>query len=192
MLFRSTGSSITVNKATLTITADNKSKIYGDAVPALTATYFGFMNGETLATSGITGQLQLSTEVTKASGAGVYDILANGSALASGNYNLVINNGSFVVRKATIVVTAENKSRFYGTANPEFTASYAGFVNGESLATSGVYGVPAMSTLATETSDIGQYTISTTNGSLGAANYSFSLVNGSQIGRATRLNSSHT
>ena len=31
----------------MTITADNKSKVYGAALPALTATYSGFAEGET-------------------------------------------------------------------------------------------------------------------------------------------------
>jgi len=33
----------------LTITADNKSKVYGSAVPALSASYAGFVNGDTFA-----------------------------------------------------------------------------------------------------------------------------------------------
>src|SRR5206468_1487435 len=39
--------SITITRRTLTVTADNKSKTYGGANPALTASYSGFVNGET-------------------------------------------------------------------------------------------------------------------------------------------------
>ena len=46
----------TVDKAHLSVTADNKTKVYGNANPPLTATISGFQNGETLATSGVSGQ----------------------------------------------------------------------------------------------------------------------------------------
>ena len=38
---------LTVNPVALTITADNHSKIYGGALPTLTASYFGLVNGDT-------------------------------------------------------------------------------------------------------------------------------------------------
>src|SRR5207245_11446911 len=59
---------------------------------------------------------------------------------------------SFSVNKALLTVTADNKSREYGDANPVFTASYGGFKNGETLATSGVTGSPSLTTAATATS----------------------------------------
>ena len=39
--------SLTVTPASLTITADNQSKVYGATVPTLTAIYTGFVNGDT-------------------------------------------------------------------------------------------------------------------------------------------------
>src|SRR6202012_677717 len=39
----------TISPASLTITADNKTMTYGGAVPALTATYTGFVNGDAAA-----------------------------------------------------------------------------------------------------------------------------------------------
>jgi hypothetical protein len=56
------------------------------------------------------------------------------------------------------------------------TATYSGFVGGESLATSGVTGTPTLS--ATTTNLAGTYPITVTAGTLSAANYSFSYVNG--------------
>jgi hypothetical protein len=38
-----------VSQATLTVTADNKRKVFGQAVPALTASYSGFVNGDSVA-----------------------------------------------------------------------------------------------------------------------------------------------
>src|SRR5204862_2452373 len=42
-------SSVTVCTVRLTITADNKPKAYGAALPTLTASYAGFVNGDTAA-----------------------------------------------------------------------------------------------------------------------------------------------
>jgi hypothetical protein len=56
------------------------------------------------------------------------------------------------------------------------TATYAGFVGGETLPTSGLTGSPALST--TTTNVAGTYPITIAQGTLSAANYSFSFVNG--------------
>ena len=73
-------------------------------------------------------------------------------------------------------MTADDKTRAAGQANPTLTASYSGFVGGETLATSGVTGTPALST--TTTNVAGTYPITAAQGTLSAANYSFSFVNG--------------
>ena len=80
--------------------------------------------------------------------------------------------------KAALTVTANGASRLYGYPNPTFTASYSGFVNGETLATSGVTGAPSLTTSATQASAAGTYTIAAGSGSLAAGNYSFGFVNG--------------
>src|SRR5262249_25768818 len=55
-------------------------------------------------------------------------------------------------------------------------ASYAGFVGGETLPTSGVTGSPALNT--TSTNVVGTYPITAAQGTLSATNYAFSFVNG--------------
>jgi hypothetical protein len=80
------------------------------------------------------------------------------------------------VSKAVLTVTANNASRAYGAANPTFTAAITGFVNGDD--SSVVSGSPSLTTSATAASAVGTYTITTALGSLGAANYTFALVNG--------------
>src|SRR5439155_3558884 len=37
-----------INPAVITVTASNQSKLYGAALPALTVSYTGFVNGETV------------------------------------------------------------------------------------------------------------------------------------------------
>jgi hypothetical protein len=171
-----------VSPAPLTVRADNKSREYGEAHQPLTATFTGFKNGETLATSGVTGSPELSTTATAGSPASgsPYTITAAIGTLASGNYTFAFVNGQLTVTKATLTVTADNKSRAYGAANPSFTASYSGFKNGETPATSGMTGSPSLTTGATATSSVSgsPYTITAALGTLAADNYGFALVNG--------------
>ena len=46
---------LTVGKAVLTVTAQDKTRQYSDPNPPLTVSYTGFKNGETLATSDVVG-----------------------------------------------------------------------------------------------------------------------------------------
>src|SRR5262249_41852654 len=98
------------------------------------------------------------------------------SGADANNYTLAQPTASASITKAGLTVTADNKSRAAGQPNPTLTASYSGFVGGETLATSGVTGSPALST--TTTNVVGTYPITAAQGTLSAANYSFSFVNG--------------
>ena len=173
----------TVNQATLTITADSFSRVYGDANPTLTASFAGFKNGETLGTSDLTGSLGLSTAATPTSSVsgGPYAITAALNTLASGNYSFNLVNGSLTVTKAALTITADSLSREYGDANPTLTASFAGFKNGETLGTSDLTGSVGLSTAATPTSSVsgGPYAITASLNTLSSGNYTLSLVNGS-------------
>ncbi|WP_207422857.1 MBG domain-containing protein [Desertivirga brevis] len=72
---------LTVTKAALTITADNKEKIQGIAVPALTASYSGFVNGEDK--SVLLTQPVLHTDVVAMTGQGDYPINLSGATAAN-------------------------------------------------------------------------------------------------------------
>src|SRR6185436_3421995 len=84
---------------------------------------------------------------------------------------------TFTVSPAPLTVTADNKIRIVGTNNPPLTASYSGFVNGDTSGTA-LTGSPDLSTAATPASPPGTYTILCSQGSLSASNYAFTLVNG--------------
>jgi MBG domain (YGX type) len=77
-------------------------------------------------------------------------------------------------------VTAVDKSRTYGAANPTFTATITGVVNGETIAV--VSGSPTFSGTgpsSTATTVVGDYVITPAVGTLSATNYDFtSFVNG--------------
>jgi hypothetical protein len=54
------------------------------------------------------------------------------------NYTLTQPTTTASITKAGLTVTADNKTRAADQANPTLTASYAGFVGGETLPTSGL------------------------------------------------------
>jgi hypothetical protein len=76
-----------INPAMLTVTADNKSKMCGQPNPPLTASYNGFVNGES--TNVLTSPVTLATTATTSSGAGTYPITASGAAAANYTINYV-------------------------------------------------------------------------------------------------------
>src|SRR5438132_11612695 len=107
-------------------------------------------------------------------------MVAAPGSVAAGNYAVTVVNGQLTITKATLTVTADNKSREYGDANPPFTASFSGFKNDETLATSAVTGSASLTTGATATSAVtgSPYAIVATLGSLAAGNYTFAFVDG--------------
>lgn len=97
----STTFSVTVNRALLEISADNKSKVYQEPLPALTATFEGFKFTDTQAV--ITPAPALSTTATQDSPAGTYPITV--SAGATDNYTITVVDGTLTVSKAQASVT---------------------------------------------------------------------------------------
>ena len=134
----------------MTITAVNTNKVYGAAVPALTASYSGFVNGDTA--SSLTTPPALTTTATAASPVGSYSITASGAA--SPNYTISYVSGTLTVNPAALTITAVSTSKVYGAAVPALTASYSGFVNGDTA--SSLTTPPALSTTATAASRVGQ------------------------------------
>jgi hypothetical protein len=80
------------------------------------------------------------------------------------------------VDPATLTVTANEATKTYGTANPTFTATISGLVNGDSLSV--VSGTPSLTTPATSASAAGSYQISAAQGTLSAADYTFTFQSG--------------
>ncbi|MCC9065454.1 MBG domain-containing protein [Flavobacterium piscisymbiosum] len=161
---------LTITKALLTITADDKIKVYGTANPTLTASYSGFVNGDTA--TNLTTAPTISTTALDASPVGTYTITASGAV--SDNYDFTYVNGNLTITKATLTITADDKTKVYGTANPTLTASYSGFVNGDTSVS--LITLPTITTIADATSPVGTYTI-TASGAV-SDNYDFTYVNG--------------
>jgi hypothetical protein len=162
---------LTVAPVALTIAANDKTMTYGGTLPALTASYSGFVNGDTPAS--LTTPPSLST-VPASSHAGSYAITASGAV--DPDYAITYAAGALAITPATLVVTADSKSKVYGQANPALTASYGGFVNGDTAAA--LSGSPALDTTAGQYSAPGAYPITVASGTLADPDYAFRFVNG--------------
>ncbi len=150
---------LTVTPRALTITANNLSRIYGDANPALTFTLggLGLVNGDQL-----TGAL--ATTAGAITGVGNFAI-TQGTLAASANYVVSFNPGILSITPRALTITANNLSRIYGDANPAltFTLGGLGLVNGDQL-------TGALATTAGAITGVGNFAI--TQGTLAAsANY---------------------
>ena len=163
---------LTVNKAPLTVTAPSPSRAYGSANPALAPTYRGFVASDTAAS--LSTVPTCVTTATVSSRVGTYSISCSGAV--DPNYAFVYVAGTLTVNKAVLTVTANNKTKTYGSANPALTYSITGFVAGDK--SSVVSGAPTLSTTARPCSSVGSYPITVTAGNLHAANYSFTYVTG--------------
>src|SRR5207249_1375050 len=88
-----TNGTLTVNAAALTITANNKSKQYSDLLPALDATYNGFVLGQDASALG--GTLNCTSTAIALSGPGTYPITCSGQT--SSNYAITYKDGTLTV-----------------------------------------------------------------------------------------------
>ncbi|HEY4354914.1 MAG TPA: pectinesterase family protein [Acidobacteriaceae bacterium] len=92
------------------------------------------------------------------------------------NYSTANGTGSVSLAKAPLTVTAASFSIAYGQADPTYTFAFGAFVNGDN--SSAVTGAPTLSTTPATPTNPGTYTITVAQGTLAAANYSFTFVNG--------------
>jgi hypothetical protein len=162
-----TGGTLTVIPAPLTVVANAQTKVYGAALPALSYTASGFVNGDTAAVLNGT----LATTATAGSGVGSYPITQGN--LAAANYTTTFTGSTLTVTPAPLTVTADSRSAPAGQPLPELTDSVTGLVNGDTPAV--VTGV-TLSTTATTASLAGTYPITVSGGQ--AANYVLTDRNG--------------
>ncbi|WP_205910480.1 GLUG motif-containing protein, partial [Rhizobium sp. FY34] len=106
--------SMTINKAALTVTANNASKVYDSVAYSggNGVAYSGFVNGETASAFG--GSLAWGGTSQGASVAGSYGITASG--LTSGNYDITYAPGTLTISPANVnlTITPGTASKTYG------------------------------------------------------------------------------
>jgi hypothetical protein len=148
------------------ITAQNQTKVYGQADPQFSFQASGFVGADTLVTDptcGVNGaHVHVTSYVISCSGAG-----------AGPNYTVQYFPGNLVVTPAPLTITADSLERAYGVANPALTATFTGFQNGDTIAS--LSGSPSLSTAATSSTDPGRYAISVGQGTLASADYTFTF-----------------
>ncbi|HGM7645136.1 TPA: MBG domain-containing protein [Pseudomonas aeruginosa] len=122
------GNNLTITKALLNVIADAKTKVYGDADPALTYQVSGLKNGDTA------GAVLNGGGLVRVSGENVgnYAIQQGGLGLVSGNYDLAYQGNNLTITKALLNVIADAKTKVYGDADPSLTYQVSGLKNGDS------------------------------------------------------------
>ena len=118
--------SLAISPASLSVTGNNETMSYGAPLPTLDSTISGFVNGDSLATSGVTGQSQCTTTATTASPVGAYPITCTVGSLTSSDYTFEFVPGTLTVSRATTAIslnslTATVSSEFGGTPTGSVT-----------------------------------------------------------------------
>ena len=163
---------LNVTPVALSITANNQTKVYGANLPTLTVSYSGFVNGDTAASLDTTPTL--STTAAATSAVGVYGITASGAT--DSDYTISYVAGSLTVTSAGLTITAVSQTKVYGAALPALTASYSGFVNGDTAAS--LTTPPTLTTTATASSHVSGNPYAITASGAADSNYSISYVAG--------------
>jgi len=171
---------LTVNPAALTVTATGPGKTYGTALTtgSSTANFMatGMQNGETIASVTLTPNAAGLSVTTAAGAAYVVTPSAATGTINANNYTITYNVYNGTVAKALLNVNANNLVMGNGQAVPTLTYTISGFVNNDPPTV--VSGTPVLTTTGTSSSPNGPYLITINQGTLSAANYSFTLING--------------
>ena len=158
------GASFTINARPATWTTNQNSKTYGDADPNPLTTG----SGDFLAADNVTATYSRAAGETVLGGP--YQITATLSpAAVLTNYSITNAGASFTINTRPATVTANNKMKTYGDANPTLTATVTNVVTGDTLNYT-------LATSATQCSSVGPYAITVTLGS--NPNYSVTPTNG--------------
>ncbi|WP_426317858.1 two-partner secretion system adhesin CdrA [Pseudomonas aeruginosa] len=159
------GNNLTITKALLNVIADAKTKVYGDADPALTYQVSGLKNGDTA------GAVLNGGSLSRVAGenVGVYGINQGGLGLLSANYDLSYQGNNLTITKALLNVIADAKTKVYGDADPSLTYQVSGLKNGD---TAGSILTGGLNRAAGE--NVGVYGINQGDLALNSGNYDLS------------------
>ena len=111
-----------ITQRPITVTADAKTKVYGDADPAFT---YSITSGSLVAGDSLSGNL------TRASGdsVGSYAI-QQGTLTAGSNYALTYVGANLTITARSITVTADAQTKVYGSSDPALTYKTSGALVG--------------------------------------------------------------
>ena len=152
-----------INQKDLTVTANEQTITYGDAISQTAYTADQPVTGETLTVT-LTANIDAGTITPQAE-------IKAGETITTSNYNLTLKNGTLTVNNASLTVTPDSgKTKVYGESDPALTYTATGFVNNENESV--ITGV-----LKREAGDnVGVYEIS--NDTLAAPHYTITVTSG--------------
>ncbi len=173
------------NQASYAITLVNGSYTISQAPSATTVTcpasvpYSGLP--QTPCTATVTGAGSLSPQsITVVYSNNKNTGTATASATYAGDTDHASSNGSatFVITPQPLVITADSKTKIYGTLNPPLTATFTGLVGSDTPATFAIAPntPPFLATTASAASSVGNYPITVSGAT--DPNYSISFVPG--------------
>ena len=156
---------LTITPRPVTVSADSLTKTYGDADPALTYTANGLISGDTL--SGVTAIREAGEN------AGSYAITLTIDSAKDANYTVTDSGAaaSLTILPKAITVTADDRCKAVGEADPALTWTASGLVNGDTLS-----GVTVSRTETGE--ELGSYRLAASQAEGSNPNYSISFVDG--------------
>ncbi len=163
---------LTVQRVSLTVTANAASRTYGAADPPFAVGYEGFVNGE--GTSGLTGTLACASDAARLSSVGNgYRITCSG--LAATNYTLDYRPGTLTITQAGSALALADAEVVYGAATLDVSATLTapgplaasaatfaivrGALTLQSATTTGITGTAVHGTLSLAGLAAGDYTL---------------------------------
>ncbi|WP_447750288.1 MBG domain-containing protein [Pseudomonas nicosulfuronedens] len=164
------GNLLQITPATLEVTAQNQSKVYGTADPTLSYSVSGLRNSDS--ESGVLSGGKLAREAGENVRPQGYGITQGDLALTSNNYTLVFKDGNLQITPAELVVTADSHSKTVGQADPSLTYQVSGLQNGDSA------DVAKGSLRRASGEEIGSYAIDEDTGFQAGANYKVTFRDG--------------
>lgn len=180
---------IDVEKALLTVKANDATIVYGEPIPELTYTTEGFVNGESESSlifgadmpgngnnGGLPQQLpslpKAYIEQGKGINVGIYPIKISGGLAA--NYDFIYIDGKLTIEKALLTVQVADGQMFVGSTEPKFNLIIQGFKYSDSE--SNIDTLPKIVISITSSTPVGEYEIVANGGS--DDNYQFDYKSG--------------
>jgi hypothetical protein len=178
------GAAFTIDARPLTITADDRTKTYGDVLVLGTGAFTTDGNeasGEHVTAVTLTSNPDKAGDTFATVGTYSDNIAPSGATGTGGfeaaNYDIDYVAGELTIGPATLSVDAVASSKTYGDPDPAFTATLSGFRNLETDAglrgTSDLTGSASCGRVSGETVAGSPYAITCTQGTLAATNYVF-------------------
>ena len=177
---------LSVHARTLTITADDRNKTYGDLLvlgdQGFSTNTGGLVNGDS-----VTAVTLTSAGAAKTAAKGDYDVVASAAVGGAGtelsNYDISYVDGTLSVHARTLTITADDRNKTYGDllvlGDQGFSTNTGGLVNGDSVtavtltsagaaktAAKGDYDVVASAAVGGAGTELSNYDISYVDGTL--------------------------